>query len=546
MRSRLFSSSIHIARTLVRPIFVKNRTKKLHAVLGAVGVVSFITVMKGRQTLYSAEEKDETLNKVGEVEDGLPEFTLEEIAKHNGNNGARVWVTYKYGVYDVTNFVKEHPGGEKILLAAGGAVDSFWSLYAVHKSAHVFEILEKLRIGNISKKDRAAIVKQVDIQDPYSTDPVRFPGFRVRSNKPFNAEPPLSLLIDKYITPNEIFFVRNHLPVPQVDAETYHLTVTGKGINKDLNLSLEDLKTKFPKHTITATIQCSGNRRSEMSASKPVKGLEWTAGAISTAEWTGVLLSDVLKYAKLDTNGVKHVQFEGLDHDPHMKAPYGGSISIHRAIDPKKDVLLAFQMNGQDLPRDHGYPVRVIVPGVVGARNVKWLKRIVTSEEESSSFFQKHDYKGFSPAVEYATEDIDKTAPAIQELPVQSAICSPTTGYKVQPGDLVSIKGYAWSGGGRDIIRVDLKSNGLQEPWITADLNKEIEQETGRAWAWTPFEANVEIPEDIETKEVEICSRAVDDSYNVQPETVANIWNFRGVLANAWSCIKLEVERGEK
>ncbi len=301
---------------------------------------------------------------------------------------------------------------------------------------------------------------------------------------------------------------------------------------------MDELK-QFKQKTIAVTLQCAGNRRGEMHAKKAVKGLEWGSGAISTAEWTGVLLSDVLKHVGFDPQGVNHVQFEGLDLDP-QKAPYGGSIPVHRAIDPNRDVLLAFKMNGVDIPRDHGYPVRVIVPGVVGARNVKWLNKIVTSEKESPSFWQQYDYKGFSPSVEFGTNEVFATAPAIQELPVQSAICEPKS-QTVTPGDLVLVKGYAWSGGGRDIVRVDVVVNdGQQKQWVIADLNKDLKQEPGKAWAWTPFEAEIEIPEN-QTQDMDVCSRAIDESYNAQVENVENIWNFRGVLSNAWSCIKLKV-----
>jgi sulfite oxidase len=519
-----------------------------HKSVGAVGFVIvgglFMLYINGRTSAEEEKKEDveDEFAEYGNVRPNLPEYTREEIAKKN-NKADRIWVTFKYGVYDVTDFVAEHPGGDKILLAAGNAVDSYWLLYAVHKSKHVLDILEKMRIGNIAKKDRELMATQPkDVQDPYRNDPTRFPGLVVRNQKPFNAEVPPELLVDKYITPNELFFIRNHLPVPQVDLNSYKLTITGKGIPKDVEITYDDLKTKFKTKKVVATLQCAGNRRSELNTKKPVKGLEWGIGAISTAEWEGVLLSDLLEYAKFNPEGVKHVQFEGLDLDP-SKVPYGGSIYVQRAIDPRRDVLVAFKMNGKDIPADHGYPVRMIVPGVVGARNVKWLSRIVTSEEESPSFWQQYDYKGFSPGVEAGSNELFKEAYSIQEPPVQSAICEPRTNHSVEPGDLVKLKGYAWSGGGRDIIRVDIEYKDKDEKkWLVADLNKEIEQEPGRAWAWTPFETTLEVPNDTEG-EFKVCSRAVDDSYNVQPEDGENIWNFRGVLSNAWSCINLNVKK---
>lgn len=148
-------------------------------------------------------------------------------------------------------------------------------------------------------------------------------------------------------------------------------------------------------------------------------------GAISNGEWTGVRLRDVLRYAGLEENDprVRHIQFEGLDCD--TEKCYGSSIAAQKAMAADGDVLLALQMNGETLPIDHGYPVRVVAPGIVGARNVKWLGRIVASSEESSNHWQKLDYKGFSPSIDWHNVDFS-TAPAIQvrsHTLVLSAFC---------------------------------------------------------------------------------------------------------------------------
>lgn len=133
-------------------------------------------------------------------------------------------------------------------------------------------------------------------------------------------------------------------------------------------------------------------------------------------------------------------QFEGLDVDP-TNTPYSVSVPFHKAMDKYGDVILAYEMNGQPLSRDHGFPIRVIVPGTVGARNVKWLGRIYVSEEESTGFWQAHDYKGFSPSVDWDTADFSKS-PAIQELPVISAICIPQENETVSVKDgFITVKG---------------------------------------------------------------------------------------------------------
>jgi len=141
-------------------------------------------------------------------------------------------------------------------------------------------------------------------------------------------------------------------------------------------------------------------------------------------------------------------------------------------------------MNGQDIPLDHGFPLRIIAPGISGARNVKWLSRIVLSDEESQCHWQRYDYKGFSPNVNWDNVDFE-SAPSIQELPVQSAICDPVEGQVVEIGDkrLIKLRGYAWSGGGRKIIRVDVSAdNGIN--WITADLEQE-NTPLNRTYSWS-------------------------------------------------------------
>lgn len=440
----------------------------------------------------------------------------------------------------------------------------------------------------------------------YALDPLRDPALQVRAKAPFNAEPPPELLLKSFITPNELFFVRNHLPVPSAeDLDAFTLNFSGLGIGQgmyvhsvhvvreagcqtntmsvatsiEVRYTLDALRAAFAHKTITVTIQCAGNRRSEMSQVKNVKGLVWEKTAISTAQWTGVLLADVLKelgiteeneicplhpYPNADTDGssgsndcaqcetvIKHVHLEALDTDPVDGKRYGASIPISTALDPRKDVLLAFEMNGEPLPRDHGFPLRAIVPGTVGARNVKFLHRIVLSQEESPSFWQQKDYRGFPPNVDYDTENFfDFAGEAIQELPVQSAIVQPNDGATVVLQDLDSaaavlpVQGYAWSGGGRNIVRVDVSTDG-GHTWTPAKLHHAArKQRYNRAWAWTPWELEVQVPNDT-TQQLEIICKAVDSSYNAQPDSIAPIWNMRGMLNNAWHRVSVHIVEQE-
>ncbi|OQR67496.1 putative sulfite oxidase [Tropilaelaps mercedesae] len=453
----------------------------------------------------------------GERVFGYKEYSAVEVAKHTTRD-TRIWVTYKDGVYDITDFIDQHPGGENIMLGAGAAIDPFWHIYGVHKKKEILDLLEEYRIGNLMAGDDS--LKNMD--DPYASDPPRHAALKPASMKPFNAEPPLHILADNFYTPNSLFYVRNHLPVPDIDESDYTLEIEGIGLKGIRSLTLNDLKTKFPKI-------------------KKVKGLDWGAAAIGNATWSGARLTDVLVYLGVHLNDprVKHVIFDGLDLDPTGK-PYGASVTARRALNPENDVILAYEMNGQELPRDHGFPVRAIVPGVVGARNVKWLGRIVLSDVESDSHWQQNDYKGFCPSVDWDTVDF-KSAPAIEELPVTSAICDPIDGTQAcVVNGRITLRGYAWSGGGRKIVRVDVSADG-GKTWQAADLvGQEKASPLYRTWSWTIWEASVQVKPGQEF--AELACKAVDSSYNSQPDTVEPLWNLRGVLNNSWSRVRVQLK----
>ncbi|KAL4433958.1 hypothetical protein ABPG75_000399 [Micractinium tetrahymenae] len=470
--------------------------------------------------------------KAAEKPAKLKEFDKDEVAKHRSKETG-IWVTYKDGVYDVTKFVEQHPGGaQRLMLAAGGAIDPFWAMYQQHNNEQVKGILEEYRIGRL--KGGAA----APVADPYANEPQRLPALIVRSQKPMNSETPMELLAASIVTPNELFYVRNHLPVPQVDPAAYRLRIEGEGV-RSLELSLEELKTKFKRHTITATLQCTGNRRNEFNRTgRVVKGLEWEGGSISTAVFTGVRLRDVLLAAGLEDDDpeVQHIQFEGLDADM-AGATYGASIEVDKAMSPHGDVLLAYEMNSAPLPADHGFPLRAVVPGVAGCRSVKWLGKIVASSEESHSFWQRRDYKAFGPNTDWDNVDWD-AAPAIQAMPVTSQICEPAVGAVVED-DEVTIKGYAWSGGGQGIIRVDVSADG-GKTWHNAELQK-VPQKRGRGWAWALWQATIPLPKGF-TGQLELVCKATDENYNTQPENAAPIWNLRGVNCNSWHRVPVTVQ----
>lgn len=469
----------------------------------------------------------ETLGEVDCIAKAWPIYTQEEVAQHKTKETG-IWVSYKNGVYDITDFISNHPGGtDKIMLAAGKAIDPFWRIYQQHEGrGNALLQLEKLRIGDLA--DPPAVESG---SDPYDADPERHPGLIFHNNKPCNAELPAELMLDTWLTPNPVWFIRHHHPVPVVDPDAYRLIVEGTG-TKPVRLTLEDLRTRFLQREVVSTIQCGGNRRSELDKVEKTSGIPWGFGAVSTAKWSGVSLREVLQYcAGLSIEGVlwgeaKHVVFHGIDD---MQA----SIPVEKALSPFGDVLLAYEMNGETLPAEHGFPVRVVVPGVVGVRNVKWLSRIQVSPEEAQGPWQRGiAYKGFSPMVkDFREVDVEKVQ-SVQEMPVQSSIVSPKNGATITL-DSVEVKGFAWSGGGRGIVRVDVSLDG-GSTWATAELKDGSEQHPTRAWAWTFWEADVPVPDALRGKQISILCRATDVSYNTQPERPEPIWNLRGLNCNCW------------
>jgi sulfite oxidase len=352
---------------------------------------------------------------------------------------------------------------------------------------------------------------------------------------------------------------------------------------EEFTVSMEDLKTRFKQHTITSTLQCSGNRRSHMtSACTHTSGLQWKAGAIGTATWTGPFLRDVLASTGFPISDppreAQHVQFTGHE-------AYGASIPISKALSPSGDVLLAHTMNSAPIPPDHGYPLRVIVPGNVAARSVKWLSRISVSDEESTSQWQRRDYKSFGPN-ERGLEDWSK-AKSIQEMPVNSAVTS-----IVPKEDGFVVRGWAYSGGGREVVRVDVSTND-GKTWDQADLVDESDSPTlpatsqntdhsqlpqsnnAKHWAWKQWtytipsytisdakkpitnspndspltkdhSENKDASEKKKKAKMILVAKATDEAYNTQPENFEPIYNVRGNLAVAWHRVPLRVERLEK
>ncbi len=354
------------------------------------------------------------------------------------------------------------------------------------------------------------------------------PSLLVREDEPFNAEPTPELLRRSFITPNELFFVRNHGSVPDVDLTLYRLLITGS-VKNSLNLSLGEIRNNFAKSTVTATLECAGNRRSEFLVIAPIPGeLPWDAQAIGNAIWGGAPLREVLLAAGLREKA-RHVVFTGLDEveEKGKKFGFGGSIPIEKAI--SVETLLAYELNGDALLPTHGFPLRAIVPGYIGARSVKWLANITVQAEPSANYFQSQAYKLFPPQVNQETVDWAEGL-TLGEIAVNSVICYPQEGETLMAGP-IHMQGCAIAGGERRIERVDISVDG-GEAWVTADLGEE-----NHPWAWRLWEVRVEL----RVGSYQIVARAWDSAANTQPEDVRRTWNFKGYMNNAWHRVKVRV-----
>lgn len=361
----------------------------------------------------------------------------------------------------------------------------------------------------------------------------------VHQEEPRNSEPPLEHLTEEYLTPNDLFFVRSHAPVPEIDPETFELRVNGQ-VGKELRLSLDDLQNDFETATATATLQCAGNRRDELMAVREIPGeVPWRAAAVGNARWTGARLRHVLERAGVEfpeaasdadmDRSPRHVAFTGLDRiekDGEVFG-FGGSVPLEKALDP--NVLLAWEMNGEPLPPDHGFPLRVVVPGYIGARSVKWLGRITVQPRPSDNYYQARAYKLFPPDVGPETVDWEGGV-MLGELPVQAVITRPDPDQVLEAGS-VRVRGYALSGGDRTVQRVDVSADGGAS-WTVAALTDGEDQPGG----WRFWEAELDLP----TGDHELVARAWDSSANTQPEHVASIWNFKGYISNAWHRVAIQ------
>ncbi len=350
----------------------------------------------------------------------------------------------------------------------------------------------------------------------------------VHTEMPFNAEPPLERLRVRFTTPQPDFYVRSHGTVPQLAEDSHRLRVGGR-VARPLDLSMSQLRHDFPGRTVMAVLQCAGNRRADLHRVRPVTGDPWSGGAIGNATWTGVALAEVLRAAGAEADPGLHVAFDACDQIKNDKtedgARFGVSIPMTKALCP--EVLLAFAMNGEDLAPEHGFPLRVVVPGFAGVRSPKWLAGITVQDSPSGNAMQQTDYKLFPPDVRPETVDWDRGV-TINEMPLNAAICQPAAGAAVAAGP-ITVRGYAICTG-RTVERVDLSADGGTS-WCQARL----ERRDDAPWGWTFWETAVDLP----AGKHELAVRAWDSAGQTQPSSAADAWNFKGYLSAAWHRVRI-------
>ncbi|KAF3397953.1 Nitrate reductase [NADPH] [Penicillium rolfsii] len=384
---------------------------------------------------------------------------------------------------------------------------------------------------------------------------------RLTGVHPFNVEPPLTTLYDQgFLTPPELFYVRNHGAVPQVlDKEIPDWTLSIEGlVENPITLSFRDILEKYEAITAPITLVCAGNRRKEQNTVRKSKGFSWGSAGLSTALFTGPLMADILRSAK-PLRRAKYVCMEGADKLPN--GYYGTSVKLNWAMDRNKLIMLAYKMNGEALTPDHGRPLRAVVPGQIGGRSVKWLTKLVVTDAPSENWYHIYDNRVLPTTVspEEAAQDnkwwTDERY-AIYDLNVNSVAAYPEheeTLDLTTCGKIYTAKGYAYAGGGRRITRVEISLD-KGKSWRLADIEyaedryREYEgelyggnvdmwqRETSYCWSFWSLPISVSDLEDSDA----LLVRAMDEAMTAQPRDM--YWSVLGMMNNPWFRVTIRKE----
>ncbi|KAG7129050.1 Sulfite oxidase like protein [Verticillium longisporum] len=361
------------------------------------------------------------------------------------------------------------------------------------------------------------------LQFPYNGEPVR-----VRVS--ITLVPPKFLtsrqdrLVETEITDNKDHFVRNHGGVPEIDPEKFTLDIDGL-VKNPRTLTLADLQNEalFPRQSNVVSLQCSGTRRIEQIHEYPGDGDElinapWGEGAIGTARWTGVSLKKVIKYCGGLQDGVTDIELRGADTYFKKGNAMNYLVSVPWRKVKAHEVLLAWEMNGEPLPKMHGFPLRAVVFGYIGARSAKWLYQVRAIRGPSPGPVQMKEYLYYTPQIGKQNAKFSNGF-SIQDMPVSSAIMSPRDKDQIIHDGKVKLRGWAYSGGGHWPVRVEVSGDG-GSVWYEVPWQK---MSTKYFWAWRLWE--IDLPVDAEGW-LEFCVRTWDNAMNTQPTYVRSAWNW--------------------
>lgn len=368
------------------------------------------------------------------------------------------------------------------------------------------------------------------LQDP---DPFKMfdkdPEMVVLNDKPWNIES-LAHLLDDRVTPNRSMFIRNNGKIPEnVDPSQWTLTFDGESVRNQKTFTLSELKSRFEHHTYQLTIECGGNGRSEFDP--PAKGNQWSVGAVSSAEWTGVRLRDLLEEVDVKGDAVYigyHAADTHLSGDP-KKEPISRGMPMEKAL--QDETLVAFQMNGKDIPLAHGHPLRLVAGGWPASVSGKWLTGIsVRNKVHDGAKMTGTSYRVPCNPVAPGTKVADEDMCIIESMPVKSLITYPKTGATLKEGQRLAFRGHAWAG--------ELEVSKMQysvdfgSTWQDCDL-----EAPANRLAWQHFSGEASFPK---TGYYELWARAIDSRGNAQPMVLPG-WNPKGYLNNACHRIAIKV-----
>ncbi|RAH64062.1 nitrate reductase NiaD [Aspergillus aculeatinus CBS 121060] len=386
---------------------------------------------------------------------------------------------------------------------------------------------------------------------------------RLTGVHPFNVEPPLTALYNEgFLTSPELFYVRNHGPVPLVkdeDIPNWEISIEGL-VEKPLVLNFRQVLQQYDQITAPITMVCAGNRRKEQNTVRKSKGFSWGSAGLSTALWTGPMMADILRSAK-PLRKAKYVCMEGADKLPN--GYYGTSVKLNWAMDPNRGIMLAHKMNGESLRPDHGRPLRAVVPGQIGGRSVKWLKKLILTDTPSDNWYHIYDNRVLPTMV---SPEMSASDPnwwrddryAIYDLNVNSSVVYPQHKEMLDlslAGPMYTVKGYAYAGGGRRITRVEISLD-KGKTWRLADITyaedkyREFEGDlfggkVDMSWretcfCWIFWSLDIAIPELADTDAILV--RAMDEALSIQPRDM--YWSVLGMMNNPWFRVSITKENG--